>query len=154
MNRWVLFSISALVVFGLDRLTKVWVLKEVAPKGIIKVTSFFNIVYVTNTGGAFGIGRHGNGNLFVIASIVAILVVLYLLKKIKDGNFITYVSLGMILGGGLGNLFDRFVYGSVIDFLDFHIGNAHWPAFNVADSCIVVGVIMFALFHRRTSEES
>ena len=68
--------------------------------------------------------------------------------KMKRPTLIALVALGMVLGGGLGNLFDRLVYGKVVDFLDFHIGNAHWPAFNVADSCIVVGVLLFALFYR------
>ena len=148
MSRWVPFTGTALLVFFLDRVTKIWVLKEIAPKGMVKITSFFNLVYTTNTGGAFGIGRHGNGNLFVLASLLAMVVVFYLVMKMKRPTLIALVALGMVLGGGLGNLFDRLVYGKVVDFLDFHIGNAHWPAFNVADSCIVVGVLLFALFYR------
>ena len=148
MSRWLPFTGTALLVFFLDRVTKMWVLKEIAPKGVVKITSFFNLVYTTNMGGAFGIGRHGNGNLFVLASLLAMVVVFYLVMKMKRPTLVALVALGMVLGGGLGNLFDRLVYGKVVDFLDFHIGNAHWPAFNVADSCIVVGVLLFALFYR------
>ena len=153
MIRWAVFFASALVVFVLDRITKLWVLKEIAPKGIVKVTSFFNLVYVTNRGGAFGVGRHGNGALFIVASVAAIFVVVMLVKRIKRASFFVYIFLGMVLGGGVGNLYDRLVYGSVVDFLDFHLGSLHWPAFNVADTSIVVGVLLFALSYRGSRGE-
>ncbi len=149
MSRWVPFGAAAAFVILLDRLTKLWVLNEIAAKGPVRVTSFFNIVYVTNTGGAFGVGRGGNGAVFIVASVLAIVVVLLLVKRLKEPRWYLCASLGAVAGGGLGNLYDRLVYGSVVDFLDFHIGNAHWPAFNVADSAVVVGVVLFALLHRR-----
>ncbi len=153
-RRWVPFVVSAVIIFALDRITKLWVLNKVAKEGAIRVSSFFNIVYVTNKGGAFGIGRHSEGYFFIVASVVAMVVVLLLVRKMKNPTLISCVSLGAVFGGGLGNLYDRLVYGSVVDFLDFHIGNAHWPAFNLADSAVVVGVIVFAFFYKPVKEEA
>ncbi len=149
MLRWPVFTATALAVLLIDRITKGWVLGNVKGKGAIEVAPFLNIVYVGNKGGAFGIGRHRGGFVFILASIAAIAVVITLTRRIKHAPWYIYASLGAVAGGGLGNLIDRFVYGRVVDFIDLHLGKYHWPAFNVADTAIVLGVITFALLYKR-----
>ena len=147
-RRYAVAGGSALFVFLVDRITKLWVVKSLAGRGPVEVTPFFNLVYVGNTGGAFGVAQHRGSSLFIVVSLFAVLVVLALLRKVREDSFIAPLSLGAILGGGVGNLLDRLIYGYVVDFLDFHIGGLHWPAFNLADSAIVVGVFAFALLYR------
>jgi signal peptidase II len=112
------------------------------------VKGFFNLVHVRNTGGAFGIfggERGGIGSyLFIAVSVVAIGVIFFLFIKSRDSSGLFCFSLSLILSGAIGNLMDRFRYGEVVDFLDFHLSTFHWPAFNVADSAISVGVALMA----------
>ncbi len=108
------------------------------------IPHFFRIVSVRNTGIVFGLlsgrGEGGHQGFLIVFTILAMLAILfYSRKKLQQGALEVY-PLALILGGAAGNLFDRIEHGRVIDFLDFYIGNAHWPAFNIADSCIVVGV--------------
>lgn len=143
MSSRIYFWITGIFVFVLDRLTKVWVLNNLVGKEI-KLTSFLNLVFVGNKGIVFGIGNnYRSSGTFIFASVVAIIVVFLLFRKLKSADKYVYISLGMILGGGFGNLVDRVIYGYVVDFIDFHIGNYHWPAFNVADTFIVLGVLLF-----------
>lgn len=145
MSSKIYFWITSVVIFVLDRLTKVWVLNNLVGKEI-KLTSFLNLIFVGNRGIVFGIGNSYRSSwTFVFASVMAIIVVFLLFRRLRSADRYLYVSLGMILGGGLGNLVDRVIYGYVVDFIDFHIGNYHWPAFNVADTFIVVGVLLFLL---------
>jgi signal peptidase II len=111
------------------------------------VTDFFNLVNVTNTGAAFGSFR-GNNTFFVIISIIALVVVTVLLVRHSRSDPWRDISLALLLAGILGNLTDRLLYGHVIDFLLFnlHIRYADpWPAFNVADSCISIAVVLFII---------
>jgi len=113
----------------------------------IVVPDFFNLVNVTNTGAAFGSFR-GNNTFFVIISIIALVVVTVLLVRNRRSDPWRDVSLALLLAGILGNLTDRLLYGHVIDFLLFnlHIRYADpWPAFNVADSCISIAVVLFII---------
>ena len=108
---------------------------------------FFNLVNVTNTGAAFGSFR-GNNTFFVIISIIALVVVTVLLVRPRRSDPWRDISLALLLAGILGNLTDRLLYGHVIDFLLFnlHIRYADpWPAFNVADSCISIAVVLFII---------
>lgn len=111
----------------------------------IRITSFFNIVKVVNTGVSFGLFNNLLYGHFILSlitfSIVAFLV--YLIWKSNNKYNIFIYSL--IVAGGLGNLYDRIIHGGVFDFLDFHIGEYHWPAFNLADSLICIGVFLLIL---------
>ena len=127
-----LFWIVTLVIFLLDRLTKWWVVS-------------FNVPHTLNTGAAFGL-LEDQRLLLIIITIVVIGVLFYEYKRLRQHTATTVFG-GMILGGALGNLYDRIVYGSVVDFLDFFAGSYHWPAFNVADSCICVGAVLVAVIH-------
>ena len=138
----------SLPLYALDQLTKQWILRSISPYDArIVVRDFFNLVNVTNTGAAFGSFK-GNNTFFVIISIVALVVVTVLLVRPRRSDRLRDVSLGLLLAGILGNLTDRLLYGHVIDFLLFnlHVRYADpWPAFNVADSCISIAVVLFII---------
>ena len=146
-----------LPLYALDQLTKQWVLRSINPYDAhIVVPDFFNLVNVTNTGAAFGSFK-GNNTFFVAISMIALVVVTVLLVRSHRSDPWRDVSLGLLLAGILGNLTDRLLYGHVIDFLLFnlHIRYADpWPAFNVADSCISIAVVLFIIhsFRRREPE--
>lgn len=113
------------------------------------IDGFFNITYVRNTGVAFGIFSSITSPaksilLSVFTAIAAVVVIVYSVRS-PLCNRLLQVALGFILGGALGNLYDRLAYGYVIDFFEFYAGNYHWPAFNVADSAITAGVVLLAL---------
>ena len=134
--------------YALDQWTKQAVLQFISPdEPRIVIPDFFNLVNVTNTGAAFGSFRNNN-TFFIVISSVALLVVLALLIQRRAPDVWRDVSLALLLAGILGNLTDRLLYGHVIDFLlfDLHIPYAHpWPAFNVADSCISIAVVLFII---------
>jgi len=142
------FFIS-LPLYALDQWTKQLVLRWISPEGPgrIVITDFFNLVNVTNTGAAFGSFKNNN-TFFIVISSIALLVVLTLLVRRHLPDRWRDVSLALLLAGILGNLTDRLLYGHVIDFLLFnlHIRYADpWPAFNVADSCISIAVVLFII---------
>jgi signal peptidase II len=138
----------SLPLYALDQLTKQWVLRSISPYDArVVMPDFFNLVNVTNDGAAFGSFK-GNNTFFVIISIIALVVVTILLLRHRRSDPWQDVSLGLLLAGILGNLTDRLLYGHVIDFLLFnlHIRYADpWPAFNVADSCISIAVVLFII---------
>jgi signal peptidase II len=146
----------SLPLYALDQLTKQLVLRSINPYDAhIIVPDFFSLVNVTNTGAAFGSFR-GNNTFFVIISIIALVVVTVLLVRHRRSDPWRDVSLALLLAGILGNLTDRLLYGHVIDFLLFnlHIRYADpWPAFNVADSCISIAVVLF-IIHSLRREKS
>jgi signal peptidase II len=138
----------SLPLYALDQLTKQWVMRSISPYDArVVMPDFFNLVNVTNDGAAFGSFK-GNNNFFVIISIIALVVVTILLLRHRRSDPWRDVSLALLLAGILGNLTDRLLYGHVIDFLLFnlHIRYADpWPAFNVADSCISIAVVLFII---------
>lgn len=138
----------SLPLYALDQLTKQWVLRSISPfDARIVVPDFFNLVNVPNTGAAFGTFK-GNNTFFVVISIIAFVVVTVLLVRRDRADPWRDVSLALLLAGILGNLTDRLLYGHVIDFLLFnlHVRYADpWPAFNVADSCISIAVVLFII---------
>ena len=139
----------SLPLYALDRWTKQLVVRFISPEepGHTVIPDFFSLVNVTNTGAAFGSFRNNN-TFFIAISSVALLVVLALLIRPRVPDVWRDVSLALLLAGILGNLTDRLLYGHVIDFLlfDLHIRFAHpWPAFNVADSCISIAVVLFVV---------
>lgn len=111
---------------------------------IVVVDNFFNINHVLNPGGAFGLFANGSPwvrkFIFLFLSSLVALFILWLYKKIARELVFLSVGLAMIFGGAIGNLIDRFRFGKVVDFLDFYYGTVHWPAFNIADSAICIGM--------------
>jgi signal peptidase II len=148
------FAGAAAIVLA-DRLTKLWVLETFAPGERLSVTGFFNLVLVFNKGAAFSFLAGASGwqtpVFAAISSIAAVVITVLILRN--AGNRMLCAALGMILGGALGNLWDRLLWGHVVDFLDFHAAGWHWPAFNVADSAITIGAGLLILesFVRRDS---
>lgn len=138
MKRAITLAFIVLSVIVLDQVTKRLIMTDLKLYDSIEVLPFLHIVSVRNTGAAFG-SMKGMGSWFFIAvAIVAIAFVIYLLIKRHYNSF----GLTLVLGGAIGNLIDRILYGKVVDFIDFSIGNFHWPAFNVADSALTVGIIL------------
>ncbi|MBW1860403.1 MAG: signal peptidase II [Deltaproteobacteria bacterium] len=115
-----------------------------------QLPGFFNLTYIRNTGGAFGLlageASRLRVGLFLAVSSAALGIIFYLYTKIPPGRKWLDAGLALTFGGALGNLIDRLRFGEVVDFLDFHIGTMHWPAFNVADSAISVGVGIFCFY--------
>ena len=138
----------SLPLYALDQLTKQLVLRFINPfDARIVIPDFFTLVNVINTGAAFGTFK-GNNTFFVGISILALVVVTVLLVRSHRGDLWRDISLALLLAGILGNLTDRLLYGHVIDFLLFnlHVRYADpWPAFNVADSCISIAVVLFII---------
>ncbi len=138
----------SLPLYALDQLTKNLVLRFISPyEARIIVPDFFSLVNVTNTGAAFGSFK-GNNVFFILISIIALVVVTILLVRPRLCDAWRDLSLALLLTGILGNLTDRLLYGHVIDFLLFnlHVRYADpWPAFNVADSCISIAVVLFII---------
>ncbi len=133
-----LFFAVALIVLALDQVTKYYIKAYIGPFDVISVTSFFNIVYAENTGSAFGMFKSLGSLFFIVVSSSAVIALSVMIVK-DAGNRIAY---SLLLGGAAGNLLDRFLRGYVIDFLDVFAGTHHWPAFNVADSALSMGIIL------------
>ena len=148
--RW--FVISALVIV-LDQITKYWVSQSLTPGASVPVTPFFNLVLTYNTGAAFSFLSRASGwqhGFFILIAALASLFIIYFIRRYHRQKVFS-IGLSLILGGALGNLWDRIVLGHVVDFLDFYIQTHHWPAFNVADSAITCGaaLLIWDSFGRR-----
>jgi len=145
MRKNLLISSIAVVIIVLDFLTKRAVTANVLPYESINILPFLRIVYVENKGAAFGLFSALGNNFFVIISVITIaLIVVYAYRFAKGWEI---YSFSFILGGALGNLIDRLTIGKVIDFIDVFIGKWHWPAFNVADSALTIGIVLFILIN-------
>jgi signal peptidase II len=145
MRRWLWL---ALVVVLLDQASKLWVLASFADYEVLPVLPFFNLVLVYNEGAAFSFLADAGGwqRWFFIGLALGISVLLYRwLLQLRPDEPITAAALVLILGGAWGNLIDRVLYGKVVDFLDVYYQQWHWPAFNLADSAITLGVILMLL---------
>jgi signal peptidase II len=144
LKRWL--ALSALVIV-LDQLSKAWITSHFAFGESLTVLGIFNLVLAHNTGAAFSFLNDAGGIqrwLFSIIAISASAWIIWLLRK-HSAQVLFALALSMILGGALGNLIDRLVYGYVVDFLDFHWGIYHFPAFNLADSAITCGAFLLIL---------
>ena len=154
------FFLTAAAVVLLDRLAKSLVSANIPLHDSISVIpGFFHLTHVENTGAAFGLFAESTAQWKVGAlvsfSIIALMIVSVLLWKNSHALSTTAIGLSLILGGATGNLWDRMLSGHVVDFLDFYVGNYHWPAFNVADSAIVIGAILLVaeiVFAKSTNE--
>ena len=137
----------AAAAYVLDRLTKLLIIDRLDLYQSVRVVDgFFDITHVRNTGAAFSFLAHLDESyrvyFFAATTIAAIGLLLYFVKEAKSADTLMLSALGLILGGALGNLTDRLMYGNVVDFIDWYVGRYHWPAFNMADSCITVGVFL------------
>jgi len=143
----ILLVVSALVLV-LDQATKLYIDRSMAlHSSIAVIENFFNITYLRNKGAAFGILANSAYRLpfFLLVSAVAVCVIFVVIKKLRDDQRLAAGSLSLIFSGALGNLIDRVRLGEVIDFLDAHWYDHHWPAFNIADSAICIGVFLLAI---------
>jgi signal peptidase II len=135
----------SLMVIGLDQITKLGVQQMLVPYQVIEFLPIFNLTLTFNEGAAFSFLSDAGGWqrwFFIGLSAFVSLVLLIWLARLNASDRWLAVGLALLLGGAVGNLIDRIVYGHVVDFLDFHWGEAHWPAFNVADSAITIGVVL------------
>jgi len=148
MRRWKMFSLIASASLVLDQASKVYIDRSMSLyQSIPVIDGLFNIFYIRNKGAAFSFLSNVSWRLpfFIMVSTVASLVILIALLKLRDDQKLAQVSLALIFSGAVGNLIDRIRLGEVIDFLDVYWRTYHWPAFNVADSCICIGVALLAL---------
>lgn len=147
MNKRAFVLTVAGAVLVTDQLTK-WIIRRTVPlyDSIPVVDSFFHITHVHNTGGAFSLFADASDAVripfFLIASAVALGALLYFVRQVPADRRLLLFALAGVLGGALGNLVDRLLFGRVTDFLDVHWRGYHWPAFNVADSFISIGVVI------------
>lgn len=134
----------ASVVFAIDQASKYWLVQvyQLAEKGVVTITSFFDLVMVWNEGISYGLFQQtsfgGQVLLICLAFIVTIALVVWLARS---DSLIAAISLGLVIGGAIGNGIDRVIYGAVADFASFHVKDFYWYVFNVADVAIVAGVI-------------
>jgi signal peptidase II len=139
--------IIATLVVLIDRMTK-WIIAEkiTLHDSVDVIPGLFRLTHVQNKGAAFGLFSESPSEfkvgMLILFSVAALAVVSALLWKNGNAMNATAVALSLVFGGALGNLWDRVAAGRVIDFLDFYLGSHHWPAFNVADSAIVVGALL------------
>ncbi len=143
--------IIAILIVGLDQITKAVVVASMKLyQSVTVIPGFFNLTYIHNPGGAFGFMAGQSQTirtlLFIVVSILAVGFILYFYKNTPDSHPMLAMGFALIFGGAIGNLIDRIRMGTVIDFLDVYIQHLHWPAFNVADSAISVGMAIF-IFH-------
>ncbi|MDE3059429.1 MAG: signal peptidase II [Pseudomonadota bacterium] len=135
--------LTAALVFALDQASKLLLLAAVtaANQHVIGLTPFFNLVMVWNTGVSFGMlaGPHQAWPLVALSAAITFILLMWLYKATSS---LVAAALGAVMGGAIGNVADRLRFGAVADFFDFHMGIYHWPAFNVADSAICIGVVL------------
>ena len=137
----------ALIIIGVDQITKQWILDRYQLGDWTAITGFFNIVRAHNTGAAFSFLAGGGGWqrwFFVAIAVVATVLIVWQLRKHPTQKLFCF-ALASILGGAIGNVVDRLQHGYVVDFLDFFWGSRHFPAFNVADMGITLGAILLIL---------
>ena len=149
MQKYKTLILVSLTVVILDQFTKAVITNYfILHQSIEVIRGLFNITYIKNPGAAFGILRDVSGTFRTIfltgISFTALIIIFFVYRNIKDTA--SRIAFSLIAGGAFGNLIDRIRFGEVIDFLDFYIGRYHWPAFNVADSAITVGVFIAVLF--------
>jgi signal peptidase II len=145
MTRWI--ALIALIIVA-DQATKLWVLAALEPFEVIPVAPLLNLTLVFNEGAAFSFLADAGGWqrwFFAGLAVVVSIALLAWLKRLEAHERLTGVALSLVAGGAVGNLIDRIAYGHVVDFVDVYWRSWHWPAFNVADSTITVGVILLLL---------
>jgi signal peptidase II len=147
-NRFVKLILIAGCICIVDQLIKAIIVNSLPLyQTITVIPGLFNLTHIQNPGGAFGFLSGNSSQLrhifFLVSSLAAMGLVIYLYAKMPPGYRFLESGFALILGGAIGNAVDRIRVGKVVDFLDFHIQDLHWPAFNLADSTIVIGIIIF-----------
>ena len=147
--KYFLTAVITSFIVALDQATKLYIHTQVAMgEPIVVIKNFFNISYVRNAGGAFGLFSNSNDLiryiLFLLFPLFCVFLIFTMLRDTKNKLQIT--ALAFILGGAIGNYIDRVRLGYVVDFIDWYINNLHWPTFNIADSFIVTGVAILSVF--------
>jgi signal peptidase II len=149
--RNVLFAVAGVVSIVLDQWTKVLArthLKSLGPwRSKVIVPEYFDLRYSENTGVAFGMGQTMPGGriILTLVAMAALSLVGYYLKRSGPRQYRLHLALGLVGGGAIGNLIDRIAFGRVTDFIVWHVGRHEWPAFNIADAALVVGVSLMAI---------
>lgn len=151
IRKHILLPTAALLVLLADQFSKRWVITHLEsgkPWSPIKfLCPWVSLTYVTNRGVAFGLFPKW-GDLFVGVAMLVVVGILAYYVRLALGQWLVELSLGLMLGGAVGNLLDRLFHGHVIDFIDFKV----WPVFNIADSCIVIGMVILAYYIWRGQE--
>ena len=145
-NKYLFLFVISSVLIVIDQYTKFMVTLHIPINYSIKIVEgFFSLTHIRNSGVAFGIFSDHNSELkpylLIIVSIIAILAILVIFHQTRKNKKIVQTGLVLVFSGAIGNLIDRVLHKEVIDFIDVFIDNQHWPAFNVADSCITIGVM-------------
>ena len=142
--RWLWLAVLVVIV---DQASKQWA-EAVLPHGQIELLSWFNFTLAYNQGAAFSFLANAGGwqrYFFLGIGLVAVVVITLWMRRLRADENQNAIGLALILGGAIGNLIDRALYGHVIDFIDWHYGGWHWPAFNLADSAIMLGAVLVVL---------
>jgi signal peptidase II len=138
----------AAAALALDQITKLYFYRLLVEGGrrAIEVLPFFNLVTVWNYGISFGMFNDGSAGASIVFVALALAIVVALLLWLRSvGHPLVATALGLVIGGAVGNVIDRLRFGAVFDFLDFHLSDWHWPAFNVADAAISIGVVLLCI---------
>ena len=149
LNKSLFTNISlTFLIFLIDRVSKIYVinLDKKLPGSEIFSSKYLNVNLIWNEGIAFGLLSFNQENLYNLLTLLIILIVFFIFVMILKSDGLKKLALIMILGGALGNIFDRIFYKAVPDFIDFHIGNFHWFIFNLADIFITLGVLIMILY--------
>ena len=153
-----LYFLLPLIYVALDHITKFLVIKNIPYHSYIEINDYFSIVNVSNSGVAFSMFQNNNMFFIIMVSLVIIMLIWVLYKKKDELTKLQTHSFLLILAGGIGNLIDRLFRGAVVDFIDVGYKNIYrWPAFNVADSCVCIGVTLFiisALFFDKKNKKA
>ncbi|MFO7929188.1 MAG: signal peptidase II [Candidatus Humimicrobiaceae bacterium] len=150
-----LFFISAVIIIAVDRYTKQWIMQNLPENNSIDlIPGVLLITHVKNSGASFGLFQ-GYANILAIISVIAIILIIFIKIYLKFDSYFYNIALGFILGGAIGNLIDRVVYGEVVDFLNL----VYWPVFNIADSFIIIGfgiviIFLFKEFFKKSGAKS
>jgi signal peptidase II len=150
-RKYIRLAIVAGLIIIADQFTKALIIKHLPlHKSITVIDGLFDLTHILNPGGAFGLMANMSVAVrtvvFLFISSLAVGLILYFYIKTPAGYPFLATGFALIFGGAIGNLIDRVRFGVVVDFLDFYIGNSHWPAFNIADSAITVGIFIF-IYH-------
>jgi|TARA_B110000971_G_C19880988_1_gene440709 signal peptidase II len=152
-------TMIVLAIFLLDRVTKIYIIKLAELESVVDIyiTSYLNLYLIWNKGIAFGFLSFDNSTVYNLITMIIIIIIFIIMLLIHKSRDKTVYFLLFILGGAIGNLFDRIYYSSVPDFIDFHINGFHWFIFNVADIFVSIGVLCLILaeifFNKKSKNE-
>lgn len=150
------FIIISFILIIIDQVSKILVVSNIYNESIKVIPNLLNFTYVENTGALFGIGKNKISIFIILNIIIIVLGIIYLIKNKDEFNFLSKISISMILSGGIGNLIDRIARGYVVDFIDVN-PVIKWPMFNIADCYVVIGCILlfigFILQERKEKNE-